>query len=194
MARAPQGPVFTTFISPLAASRLAVGTIRLVPPPHPRHPQQHDAEDPDAHSHSSLNSRPDRTEPYIKLTRLAVLAPYRRLGLARSLLSAALAFASSHATEFIPGPSPASSRETERSTTPVALGEDGSNAPERPWQGLIRVHAQEKVIDWWERQGFALDRAAVPGKESEHGGEGAVAQGWDEEGIWHLGMWKRVTL
>lgn len=64
------------------ANKLAVGTIRMVPPPHPPHPE------PDSHhaidNHDGVPFGGDAThaahdgkEPYIKLGRLAVLPPFR---------------------------------------------------------------------------------------------------------------------
>lgn len=69
------------------ANKLAVGTIRLVPPPHPPHPepQSHHAID----NHEGIPTGApggdktgfvhDGKEPYVKLGRLAVLPPFRGL-------------------------------------------------------------------------------------------------------------------
>lgn len=64
------------------ANKLAIGTIRMVPPPHPPHPE------PDSHhvidNHEGVpadataeGQTQDDKEAYIKLGRLAVLAPFR---------------------------------------------------------------------------------------------------------------------
>jgi len=55
---------------------------------------------------------------------------------------------------------------------------EGKKEPE-PWQGLVLVHAQKMVQNMWERFGFKLD---------EDMGE------WDEEGIQHVGLWKRIDI
>jgi predicted GNAT family N-acyltransferase len=48
---------------------------------------------------------------------------------------------------------------------------------ELEFQGLIMVHAQVGVQKLWARYGFEKDEALGV---------------WDEEGIDHVGMWKRV--
>ncbi|KAL9598545.1 MAG: hypothetical protein Q9219_004447 [cf. Caloplaca sp. 3 TL-2023] len=53
-----------------------------------------------------------------------------------------------------------------------AAGEGGEE-----WRGLVLSHAQRSVRGWWERMGFVEDE-----------GMGV----WWEEGIEHVGMWRRV--
>ena len=46
------------------------------------------------------------------------------------------------------------------------------------WKGLVLIHAQKAITDKvWSRYGFVQDDSL---------GE------WDEEGITHVGMWKRL--
>lgn len=67
------------------AERVAIGCIRLVPPPHPPHPEpgahmkidNADGVPPDAEEGKHSTSFHDGKEPYIKLGRLAALKPYR---------------------------------------------------------------------------------------------------------------------
>ncbi|KAI9690256.1 MAG: hypothetical protein M1822_009217 [Bathelium mastoideum] len=47
------------------------------------------------------------------------------------------------------------------------------------WKGLVLAHAQTEVKGWWEKMGFEVDEGM---------GE------WDEEGIAHVGMWKRLEV
>lgn len=47
------------------------------------------------------------------------------------------------------------------------------------WKGMVLVHAQVSVEKVWAKMGFVTD---------ERLGR------WDEEGIEHLGMWRRVEL
>jgi predicted GNAT family N-acyltransferase len=47
------------------------------------------------------------------------------------------------------------------------------------WKGLVLVHAQVQGEKMYERFGFVTDEKM--GK-------------WDEEGIEHVGMWKRIDL
>lgn len=55
-------------------------------------------------------------------------------------------------------------------------GEEGGDS--RPlWKGLVLSHAQKNVQGWWGKMGFEVD----------------VGLGvWWEEGIEHVGMWRRV--
>ena len=55
------------------------------------------------------------------------------------------------------------------------MEEGGDNRP--LWKGLVLSHAQKSVQGWWGRMGFEVD----------------VGLGvWWEEGIEHVGMWRRV--
>jgi predicted GNAT family N-acyltransferase len=105
------------------------------------------------------------TEPVIKLGRLATLKPYRGLGLSKLLVSAALNWASEHSEEILP---PISGSERE------ALGHKGE-----AWNGLVLAHAQTAVEKVWAKYGFTRD----------------VNMGeWEEEGIMHIGMIKRIPV
>ncbi|KAL8776641.1 MAG: hypothetical protein Q9213_008192, partial [Squamulea squamosa] len=48
-----------------------------------------------------------------------------------------------------------------------------------PWTGLVLSHAQKSVAGWWTKMGFEVDD-----------GLGV----WWEEGIEHVGMWRRVAV
>lgn len=110
-------------------------TVRLVPPPHPAHPNGY--------------HNPDE-RPYVKLTRFATMAHERGKGLGKVLLQTALDWASTHQQD---------------------IGEG--------WEGLVLLHAQTSVEAMYAKIGFATDQNL--GK-------------WDEEGIEHVGMWKRVVV
>jgi len=106
-------------------------------------------------------------EAYVKLGRLAVREEFRRFGIASQLVRAATKWMLDNPTAFNPRPSV---------TSFDHLGlAAGRAVPE--WRGLFCVHAQESAIGFWERQGFAID---------EKMGR------WFEEGIPHVGMFKRV--
>jgi predicted GNAT family N-acyltransferase len=126
--------------------------------------------------HESL-TKPDATpgsldeydwahEPCIKLTRVAVIPEYRGLGLGRKLVEVALEWAMQHAAEI------------DEAAARVA---DASHWTGRPaqWQGLVLVHAQAEVERMYEGLGFQTDEAL--GR-------------WDEEGIEHVGMFRRVEV
>ncbi|PKX93612.1 GNAT family N-acetyltransferase [Aspergillus novofumigatus IBT 16806] len=125
-----------------------VAVIRLVPPPHAPHEL---ITNPGADA--SLPKYDIAHEPYIKLTRVAVLREYRGLGLGRRLVDEALGWAR------------AMGRRLRRH--------------ELRWKGSVLVHAQVQGEKMYERLGFVTD---------EEMGR------WDEEGIEHVGMWKRIDL
>ncbi|KAI9811686.1 MAG: hypothetical protein M1832_000720 [Thelocarpon impressellum] len=113
----------------------------------------------------------DGREPYVKLGRLATLRAYRGLGLARLLVDTALEWASKHPDAIVPRLSP-TSRE-------AAKVEAGIGERERRWKGLVLVHSQVRVEGVYRKMGFETDQ-----------GLGV----WDEEGIPHVGMWKRIEI
>ena len=164
------------------SGRVPVGTLRLVPPPHPPHPApgSHHAIDnaeggapPPAAAQQSPTPTaalaPARlhasTEPYVKLGRLATLPDYRGLGLGRLLVNTALEWVGRNAERVSGGGGDPVAREREG-------GEDG-------WRGLVLVHAQVGVRGFWEGLGFV-----------QYVGLGE----WWEEGIRHVGMWRRVEV
>jgi predicted GNAT family N-acyltransferase len=158
--------------SEATASRVPVGTIRLVPPPHKGHAEHvgHDVggetkadtpHDEDTHQHPA--------EPFIKLGRLAVLKPYRRLGLSKLLINAALTWAKDHAADILPPLSPAD----------VEAARIEGKEELLPWNGLILVHAQTSVQRLWESAGFVKDESMGT---------------WIEEGIEHIGLWKTIEV
>lgn len=51
-------------------------------------------------------------------------------------------------------------------------GDDGSE-----WNRMCLVHAQTRIVRLWEKAGFVIDESM---------GE------WDEEGIMHRGLWRRI--
>ncbi|KAJ5578791.1 uncharacterized protein N7459_007755 [Penicillium hispanicum] len=105
-------------------------------------------------------------EPCIKLTRVAVLPEYRGLGLGRQLVETALAWAREHAAEIDEAVAQAA----------VRIHWTG---PLPRWKGLVLVHAQADVERMYAGMGFHTD----------------VTLGrWDEEGIEHVGMFRRLTL
>ena len=94
----------------LSQNRTPVGTIRLIPP--------------------TVSKK-----PYVLLGRLAVLKPFRKLGLARLLVEEALRYAAS-----------------EGSAGGFDLPGEGIK-----WDGKCYVHAQTNVQDWWANNGFYRD-------------------------------------
>lgn len=104
-----------------------VGVIRLVPPPHP----SHFPEPSDIKAEGTQNN-----EPYIKITRVAVLPAYRGKGLSRVLVDTVLDWAAQHADELS-----------------SAISSQGKR-----WSGLTLVHAQTSVERLYEKMGFVTDK------------------------------------
>lgn len=154
------------------STKIPIGTIRLVPPPHPPHPEPNTH-----HKIDALNTgeRRDSTvvhdgkEAYIKLGRLAVIPEFRKAGISRLLIETALAFAREHPDELLPQFDPSKFEAFRQEHHSVSFD----------WRGLVMVHAQVGVQKVWKRYGFETD---------ENMGT------WDEEGIDHVGMWKRLDV
>ncbi|GAD98327.1 hypothetical protein AN0626.2 [Paecilomyces variotii No. 5] len=135
-----------------------IGVIRLVPPPHEPHEALIHPE-----KAAQLPKYELSHEPYVKLTRVAVLSEYRGRGLGRFLVETALRWAAER-----PGEIDAAYAQVVR---------DGQKqGQEKAWKGLALVHAQVQVEQMYERLGFVTDEAL--GR-------------WYEEGIEHVGMWRR---
>ncbi|KAK4111099.1 hypothetical protein N656DRAFT_712340 [Canariomyces notabilis] len=180
-----------------STTSLPIGTLRLVPFPHPPHPVVggdyvdnqlvNPKPDPDDEKEKQQQQQkqehqrkpsftPDRsttyhdgTEPYVKLGRLAVRPEFRGRGIARQLVRSAIAWMRQNPSYFDPSPA-------EQGFEQLGM-EQGGTVPK--WAGLICVHAQEEAVKVWERCGFKVDE-----------GMGR----WTEEGIPHVGMFLRVTL
>lgn len=157
------------------STKIPVGTIRLVPPPHPPHPtpgshHQADALDVDGNGRKDSTTIHDGREAYIKLGRLAVIPEFRKAGISKLLIETALTFAKDNPYEMMPQRDP-SKIEAMRVESDGGVGVD--------WKGLVLVHAQVGVQKVWKRYGFEYDEAMGT---------------WDEEGIDHVGMWKRVDV
>ncbi|KAI6894304.1 phosphatidylinositol glycan, class A [Hortaea werneckii] len=157
------------------STKIPVGTIRLVPPPHPPHPtpgshHQADALDVDGNGRRDSTTIHDGREAYIKLGRLAVIPEFRKAGISKLLIETALTFAKDNPYEMMPQRDP-SKIEAMRVESDGGVGVD--------WKGLVLVHAQVGVQKVWKRYGFEYDEAMGM---------------WDEEGIDHVGMWKRVDV
>lgn len=105
-------------------------------------------------------------EPCIKITRVAVMPEYRGKGLARRLVEVALAWASSHPEEI------------DKAAAALAAQSNESTAFKK-WEGLVLVHAQVDVEKMYSGLGFQTDESL--GK-------------WDEEGIEHIGMFRRIDI
>ncbi|KAK2750054.1 hypothetical protein FQN55_002772 [Onygenales sp. PD_40] len=111
-------------------NRAPIGTIRVVAPPHAPH------EGHSSHTGASVEAEEKEEEPHIRLTRVAILAEYRRSGFGRILQNTALEWAAKHPEELT-----------------AAL--DGNP----PWNGLTLVHAQVQAEGMYARVGFVTDES-----------------------------------
>ncbi len=107
----------------------------------------------------------DGRERYIKIGRMATLKEYRGRGVAAMLLEEALRWAGAHRGEVLEW----GEREREEGKKDGEVGDK--------WKGLVLSHAQREVKGWWTKMGFIED-------------EGLGR--WWEEGIEHVGMWRRL--
>jgi predicted GNAT family N-acyltransferase len=145
-------------------SSTPVGVIRLVPPP--QTPHAHLTEPPAAVA-QTVPEYDWTHEPCIKLTRVAIMPAFRGLGLGRRLVETALDWAAMHVAEI------------DEAAVQIAVKGKSPVATQKPWQGLVLVHAQVDVEAMYAGLGFETDEAL--GR-------------WDEEGIEHVGMFRRVVL
>lgn len=167
------------------AVRVPVATVRLIPPPHG--PNTYVETGKRAHKHTDADPPNDDAasahiaEPYVKLGRLAALKAYRGLGLAKLLISAALDFATRNPDKIYSPPSPTALEKAQM---------QGINREkEITWQGLVMIHAQANLKSMWEKQGFSEELRNDEGDVEIH-----AEPHWIEEGIEHMGMWKRLPV
>lgn len=105
-------------------------------------------------------------EPCIKLTRVAVIPQYRGRGLGRLLVETALGWAKGHAVEI------------DEASTELAM-RLSQNKISQKWTGLVLLHAQVDVESMYQGLGFTTDE---------------LLGRWDEEGIDHVGMYRRIEI
>ncbi|KAL1989697.1 hypothetical protein VTN49DRAFT_6894 [Thermomyces lanuginosus] len=141
-----------------------VGIIRLVPPPH----APHEALLQDTTSKNTNLPKYDFShEPYVKITRLAVLPDFRGHGLSKLLLRTAEDWARDNRGAI------------NEMLRRVARDEGQEDQGIKEWNGLVGLHAQVQVEEMYRRAGYETDH---------HLGT------WYEEGILHVGMFKRLRL
>lgn len=149
----------------------AVGTIRLVPPPHISH--SHLTNPPNAGITSDVASGDEGAgkeydyshEPYIKITRVAVLPSFRGYGVSRLLMRTVEDWARQNKSVI------------DEMYSHVAAADQKGERTKGRWNGLIGLHAQAQVERMYAALGYETDESM--GR-------------WDEEGIEHVGMFKRV--
>ncbi|KAF1923530.1 uncharacterized protein M421DRAFT_75022 [Didymella exigua CBS 183.55] len=164
------------------AQRTPVGTIRLIPPPHS--PSKYKEEKPVTHPDDGTPTTErivHTDEPYIKLGRLSVVGAFRGNKIARMLLNATIKFAAEHPELIYSLPSP--------TTRELAALKAPNTTRQLSWQGLVFIHAQLQLVEMWEKYGFS------EALRDEQGNVEIDAEPhWVEEGIEHVGMWKRIKI
>lgn len=106
-------------------------------------------------------------EAYVKLGRLAVIKEFRKAGISNLLIDTALAFVRQHPYNTF----------AHYDGTDTQLPSMGQSSVD--FRGLVLVHSQIGAQKVWRKYGFETDDSM--GK-------------WDEEGIEHVGMWKRLDV
>lgn len=162
------------------STKLAIGTIRLIPPPNTTtHAfDKHRNMDGTPFTGKKITSLVHNgSEPFVTLGRLAILQDFRKLGLSKLLIDSALTMAHDypHIISERPNAVFAEDLRTHLKIDDLGLKNDEDFA----WNGLVLVHAQIGLQKFWARYGFEVDE-----------GMGI----WDEEGMDHVGMWKRLDL
>ena len=152
-----------------ASTKIPIGTIRLVPPPHKPHTFSGGHATAGAHRKDSTADDDDE-EVYIKLGRMAVIKEFRGTGISKLLLNTALAFAREHPYELAPHFDP---------TQREALKQHSIRGVSMDWKGLVLIHAQVGVQKVYKKFGFETDESMGV---------------FDEEGIDHVGMWRRLDV
>jgi predicted GNAT family N-acyltransferase len=165
-----------------SASRMPVATIRLIPPPHGPNKYINNTKNPDKHADADPPSdEAHPPEPYVKLGRLATLKPYRGMGLAGLLINAIADFAKQNPDTIYKPPSPTAMERAQ-------IKEHGRDQ-HLAWDGLIMIHAQANLKKMWEKHGFSEELRNDHGEVEIH-----AEPHWVEEGIEHIGMWKRIEV
>lgn len=168
-----------------SASRMPVATIRLIPPPHGPNKYLEDTNKADKHADADPPSEEAGSahpvEPYVKLGRLATLKAYRGMGLAGLLINAVFDFAKLNPDTIYKPPSPTAMERAQ-------IKEHGKEQ-QLAWEGLIMIHAQANIKKMWEKHGFSEELRNDKGEV-----EIAAEPHWIEEGIEHIGMWKRIEV
>jgi predicted GNAT family N-acyltransferase len=168
-----------------SASRMPVATIRLIPPPHGPNKYVEGVDRVDRHTDTDPPSEETGTahptEPYVKLGRLATLKAYRGLGLAGLLIAAVSDYAKMNPDTIYKPPSPTAMERAQ-------ITEHGKEQ-QLAWEGLVMIHAQANLKKMWEKHGFSEEL-----RNEKNEVEIAAEPHWVEEGIEHIGMWKRIDV
>jgi predicted GNAT family N-acyltransferase len=157
------------------STKLAIGTIRLIPPPNTTSHAFDKHRNMDGTPYSTPTTKSsfhDGREPFLTLGRLAILPEFRKVGVSKLLIDSALTMA--HDYPHIISEPPSSSL-TEDLHAHLGVNLDTNT----DWNGLVLIHAQIGLQKFWARYGFEVDE-----------GMGI----WDEEGMDHVAMWRRMDL
>jgi predicted GNAT family N-acyltransferase len=157
------------------STKLAIGTIRLIPPPNTTNHAVDNNRNKDDTLRSGTtikSSIHDGYEPFLTLGRLAILSEFRKIGVSKLLIDSALTMAHDY-PHIISEPPSSSLAEGLRAHLGLNLHMNTD------WSGLVLIHAQIELQKFWTQYGFEVDE-----------GMGI----WEEEGVDHVAMWKRINL
>jgi predicted GNAT family N-acyltransferase len=168
-----------------SASRTPVATMRLIPPPHAPNKYLDSTVKAGKRSNADTSKQhvdsPHPKEPYVKLGRLATLKTYRGMGLASMCINNAFEFAKTNPDTIYRRPTPTIVEKYQLTKQ--------DQEEELAWEGLVMVHAQANLKKMWEKHGFSEELRNDTGAI-----EIAAEPHWIEEGIEHVGMWKRLDI
>ena len=158
--------------------QVPVGTLRLVPPPHSKHPLP-DSVDGIGGRHVEVVEGGDRVtkyhdgkELYIKIGRMATVKDFRGMGLGKLLIQTALQWAVKNKKTL--GLVPQDAVEMEKMSREL-----GGKLDLIEWKGKVLVHSQKSAAKFYASLGFELDEELGT---------------WNEEGIDHVAMWKTLEV
>ena len=158
---------------------LPIGTVRLVPAPHAKHPLPGSIDGHGGEPYAYPSEKLDRAtkfhdgeEVYLKIGRMATAKEFRRYKLGTLLLDNVLNYVRNNPKEFSLWPK--DQHEVER-----AIVSCGGKPDKLDWKGLVLAHSQKSAVGFYEKFGFAVDEELGT---------------WIEEGIEHVAMWKRLEL
>lgn len=149
-----------------------IGTVRLVPFPHPPHPQaggryldnklQNEEVNkltPDQerritsslpYGHDPPTSLHDGQEPYIKVGRLAIIKDFRGMKMASQLWANARDWLIQNPRYYNPS--------VQKHGLKALAADCGDSKLDIPvWKGLVCIHAQKTAVSLWEKWGFQVD-------------------------------------